>query len=81
MIDVFGNRSYPEPWLEPRQVQTRPPTAYENLLADAIEAAFAAGIRELPQLVARLNDEGVRAPDGQPWTESRFEAEIKRLGA
>ncbi len=81
MIDPFGNRPYPEPWLEPRQAQARPPTAYENLLADAIESAFAAGVWDLPGLVARLNADGIRTPDGQAWTEARYEAEMKRLGA
>ncbi len=81
MIDPFGQRPYPEPYLNPRQAQTRPPTAYETLLADAIEAAFAAGVWDLTGLVARLNGEGIRTPDGQPWTEARYEAEMRRLGA
>ena len=66
---------------EPNQIQDRAPTDYENLLADAIEAAFAAGVWELDALVARLNAEGVRMADGTPWTVESFEAEIARLAA
>ena len=53
----------------------------QTLLADAVEAAFAAGIWDLPGLVARLNADGVRTPDGQEWTEARYAAEMQRLGA
>lgn len=68
-------------YLEPIQARTAPPTAYENKLGDALEAAFADGIHELAPLVARLNEVGVRAPNGEAWTEALFETEIKRLGA
>ncbi len=71
----------PPPYLEPRQAQRSPPNDYENMLGDAIEAAFGAGIWELPGVVARLNREGIRTPDGQAWTIGRFEAEMARLGA
>lgn len=80
MIDPFGNRPWPEPHLNPRQAQQRPPTAYENLLADALEAAFAAGAWDLPAVAERLNADGVRTPDGQAWTASGLETELKRLG-
>ena len=57
------------------------PTAYENLLGDAIERAFAAGIHELDGIVQLLNDSGPSGPDGEPWTAARLEAELARLGA
>ena len=68
-------------YMEPVQAQTAPPTDYENALGDALEAAFADGIDQLEPLVARLNDRGVRAPNGEAWTPDLFETEIKRLGA
>lgn len=66
-------------WLEPHQARKRPPTDYENLLGDAIEAAFAAGAWELPALVARLNADGIRMPDGSAWTEASFKAVMAEL--
>jgi hypothetical protein len=68
-------------YMEPVQAQTAPPTGYENKLGDALESAFADGIVELGPLVARLNEMGVRAPNGDAWTPELFETEIKRLGA
>jgi hypothetical protein len=69
----------PEPYVNPRQAQRRPPTDYENLLGDALEAAFAAGAWELDQLVARLNADGIRTPEGREWTVDTFESTIKSL--
>ena len=63
------------------QTRSAPPTAYENQLGDALEVVFESGAAELADVVAKLNELGVRAPDGEPWTPSRFEAEMKRLGA
>ena len=80
MIDPFGPRNVPSPYLAPCQAQTAAPTDYENLLADAIEAAFADGAWDLPALIARLNADGLRAPDGTVWTEARFRVEMQRLG-
>ncbi len=57
------------------------PTAYENLLGDAIERAFAAGIHDLDGIMRMLNDTGPASPDGGPWTAARLEAELARLGA
>jgi len=57
------------------------PTAYENLLGDAIERAFAAGIHDLDGIVRMLNDTGPAGPDGEPWTTTRLEVELERLGA
>jgi hypothetical protein len=66
-------------WLEPHQARKRPPTDYENLLGDAMEAAFAAGAWELPALVSRLNADGIRMPDGSEWTEASFKAVMAEL--
>ena len=57
------------------------PTAYENLLGDALERAFAAGIHDLDAIVRQLNDSGPAGPDGVPWTAARLEIELARLGA
>lgn len=63
------------------QVGDGNPTEYERKLGDALEAAFTAGHRELPALVAALNAAGVAPPDGGAWTEARFQDEMRRLGA
>ena len=70
-----------EQYLVRWQSRDRDPTDYENALGDALEAAFADGVRELAELVERLNAIGVKAPDGTAWTEDSFRTEIKRLGA
>lgn len=67
--------------MEVNQVQKRPPTEYENRLADAIEAAFRNGAHELPRLVAALNEAGMPDPDGNPWNPETFEAIMARLNA
>ena len=69
----------PPPYLEPRQAQRRPPTDYENLLGDALEAAFAAGAWELEALVARLNADGIRTPEGRAWTAPELDAILQAL--
>ncbi len=66
---------------ETHQSRTAPPTAYENLLGDAIERAFAQGIHELDALLAYLNQSGPSAPNGQPWTARSYQQEMARLGA
>ena len=77
---------FPEPsrlgpaWLEPHQARRRAPTDYENMLGDAIEAAFAAGAWELDALVARLNADAVRMPDGREWTLESFKTLMAELG-
>jgi hypothetical protein len=68
-------------YCNPHQARRRAPTEYENRLGDALEAAFADGVHDLPALVARLSARGVAAPDGAPWTEARFEQAMKELGA
>jgi hypothetical protein len=62
------------------QTRPAPPGGYENLLADSLISCFEEGIEELEPLVARLNEKGVRAPDGSPWTVESFGQEMKRLG-
>jgi hypothetical protein len=68
-------------YLNPHQARDREPDDYQNLLGDAIERSFAAGIHDLAGLVARLNDAQVPSPNGQAWTPELFEKEMKRLGA
>jgi hypothetical protein len=75
-------------WIEPPgevaniewQTRAAPPTEYENQLGDALVACFGAGVVEVSALVARLNEMGVRAPDGTAWTVASFEREMARLG-
>ncbi|SNS88835.1 hypothetical protein SAMN06265795_108139 [Noviherbaspirillum humi] len=68
-------------YLDPHQARSRQPTAYEDLLGDAIERAYAAGIHDLPGLVAQLNRSGPSCPGGVAWTEENYQAEIARLAA
>ena len=68
-------------YLEPHQARNRKPTAYEDLLGDSIERAYAAGIHDLDALVAALNRSGPPAPNGEPWTAETFQREMARLGA
>ena len=62
------------------QTRAAPPSEYENRLGDALVECFAAGVEDLSALVARLNELGVQAPDGTPWTAASFEREMARLG-
>ncbi|MFC7460342.1 recombinase-like helix-turn-helix domain-containing protein [Hydrogenophaga defluvii] len=66
---------------ETHQNRTAAPTAYEGLLGDSIERAFAAGIHDLEGLVAFLNEGGPAGPNGQPWTTASYQQEMARLGA
>lgn len=63
------------------QARERGPSPYEDALADALEAAFAQGIDDLPGLVAALDRSGLRLPTGEAWTEAALTAELNRLGA
>lgn len=65
---------------EPHQSRDHEPTSYEIELAGAIEEVFASGAHELPALIEGLRTTGLRGPDGQPWTEDSFLAEMRRLG-
>lgn len=69
----------PPPYMRPDQARRRAPTDYENRLGDALEAAFATGAWELDALVARLNADGMRTPDGKPWTVESFESVLRDL--
>ncbi|MBO9514680.1 MAG: hypothetical protein J7549_11235 [Variovorax sp.] len=63
------------------QNREAPPTAYESLLGDAIERAYAQGLHELDALVNYLNQSGPLAPTGEPWTAGGYVREMTRLGA
>jgi hypothetical protein len=71
----------PANYLSPHQSRAADPSPYEVRLAGAIEEIFGAGSHDLPGLLRGLADAGLSAPDGQPWTEEAFIAEIERLGA
>jgi hypothetical protein len=73
-------RPLPDPYLVPHQTRSGPPTEWEDRLADAIEAGFAAGHWELDALVAFVQERGVSDPQGAPWTVDSFQAELSRLG-
>ena len=68
-------------YLNPRQSRPGEPGPYETRLAGAIEEVFGSGVHDLPGLVTGLNDRSLFAPDGAPWTEQTFTAEMRRLGA
>ncbi|RJF92797.1 hypothetical protein D3871_26750 [Noviherbaspirillum saxi] len=70
-----------ELYLNPHQARRRQPTAYEDLLGDSIERAYAAGVHDLAGLVAHLNRTGPNCPAGGVWTEDSYRAEIARLAA
>lgn len=76
---------HPEPshahdrYLQPRQAQYRAPTNYEDLLGDAIERAFAAGIQDLTGLVESLNDQGLTTRAGEAWTPDNYGPEMAAL--
>ena len=63
------------------QTRAAMPTAYEDALGDALEAAFEAGAKSPEDIVRSFNQAGLLGADGQPWTEARFLAEMRRLGA
>ena len=70
-----------KPYFNPHQARDREPDDLQNLLGDAIERAYAAGIHDLAGLVASLNEANVPAPNGQPWSAELFQREMKRLGS
>jgi len=69
------------PYFNPHQARDSEPDDYQNLLGDAIERAYAAGVHDLTRLVASLNEAAVPAPNGQQWSADLFQREMKRLGA
>lgn len=68
-------------YLEAHQTHPEPFSPYELKLSGAIMEVFGTGVHDLPGLVAGLNDLGLHAPDGGPWTEDNLRAEMHRLGA
>lgn len=66
---------------ETHQYRDTTPTAYENLLGDSIERAFAQGLHEIEPLIDYLNKAGPAGPNSQPWTVETFKSEMARLGA
>ncbi|MFM9367849.1 recombinase-like helix-turn-helix domain-containing protein [Streptomyces sp. Da 82-17] len=69
------------PYLEIHQSRTREPSPYEYKLAATLEEVFTKDGHELADVVRGLNARQVHAPDGAPWTEGSFRAEMHRLGA
>ena len=63
------------------QTRAAPPTDYENMLADALVSCFEAGMEDEDSLIRRLNEMGIRTPDGEEWTTARFESVMAVLGA
>jgi hypothetical protein len=74
---AVGNLSENIVW----QTRDHTPTAYENRLGDALEAAFESGADSPEEMAAHLNGAGMPAPDGAPWTAASFEAVMRELGA
>ena len=66
---------------EVHQNRSTSPTSYESLLGDSIERAFAQGIHDLDGVVSYLNSAGPSAPNGEPWTSTKYRQEMARLGA
>ncbi|MFJ9089161.1 recombinase-like helix-turn-helix domain-containing protein [Streptomyces sp. NPDC102384] len=69
------------PYLEIHQSRDHEPSPYEFKLAATLEEVFTKVGHELTDVVSGLNARQVPAPDGQPWTEESFRAEMHRLGA
>ncbi|MFD7922110.1 recombinase-like helix-turn-helix domain-containing protein [Streptomyces sp. NPDC059740] len=69
------------PHLDPHQTRTAEPTPYELRLARTLEEIFREDGHELTDVVTGLNARQLRTPDGEPWTEESFRAEMHRLGA
>ncbi|SOY71531.1 recombinase-like helix-turn-helix domain-containing protein [Cupriavidus taiwanensis] len=63
------------------QTRASAPSAYENALGDALEAAFEGGAQNPQEIVRAFNAAGFLTVDSQPWTEERFLSEMRRLGA
>ena len=85
--EAHDNKGGPQTIEKPAQVenfrwQTRPAplTAYENALADALQAIFAKEIYGLREIVVELNAMKLPAPAGAAhWTDESFRAEMARL--
>lgn len=68
-----------ERFLSMHQARTRAPTAYDDALGDALEAAFARGIHDVPGLAAALNQAAIATPSGERWTEQNFPTVMREL--
>ncbi len=69
-----------EPYLEVHQTHPEPITPYEQKLAGSLTEIFTAGATTLTEVVDGLNALGLHGPDGGPWTDENFRAEMRRLG-
>ena len=67
-------------YLDPHQARDRKQTAFEDLLGDSIERAYAAGLHDMDALLGYLNKAGPLGPDGQPWTPESFQTLMAQLG-
>lgn len=56
------------------------PSAYENALAAAIEAAYLQGARTPAAMVASFNAVHFHTQSGNDWTPGILESEMQRLG-
>ena len=63
------------------QTRSASPTEYENRLGEALMEIFDSDIDQLHEIVAKLNEMGIKSPDGELWTQENFQLEMKRLGA
>lgn len=77
---MISTRTAREPYLEPHQTHPDPNTPYEAKLAGSLTEIFTGGATTLPEVVDGLNALGLHGPDGGPWTEGTFGAEMRRLG-
>lgn len=55
-------------------------TAFEDELAEKLQAVFRNGVEALDAIVAELNRSGPRHPDGA-WTEQNYQSLMARLAA
>lgn len=67
-------------YLVKNQTRTADVAPYDEKLAGAIEEVFGSGRHDLPGLVDGLNELGLLAPDGEPWTEQTFTDEMRKRG-
>ena len=63
------------------QTRSAPPSDFESQLAHTLTTLFTEGAESLSDIVAGLNQAGVKTPAGQLWTEETFRTAIKHLGA
>lgn len=85
--DKDGDKGGPDGVERPDHVENIPwqtravePSPYENALADALTAIFAAEIYDPPRIAEQLRLKGVPVPGSGKWTEELFLAEMARLG-